>query len=68
MHVYHDLTTGNAEIVINETTAPICVDGVSQHQLINRLWAHELVLGSTSHWQVIGGRRRHGLDPAPTGP
>jgi len=66
MHVFHDRDTGDAEIVIDDETTPIHVNGVSQPQLIQRLWAHDLILGSTSHWQAIGGRHRHGLDRAPT--
>lgn len=66
MHVFHDPTTGNAEIVLGDNTAPIHINGISRQRLVEHLWGHDVVLASTSHWQVIGGRHRHGLDPAPT--
>lgn len=61
-HVFHDQATGNAEIVFDENTAPIRINGISRHRLNDHLWAHDLVLGPTSHWQLVGDRHRHGLD------
>lgn len=64
MRVYHNLTTGEAEIV-QDGKPSITLLARSLQQLVDALWKRGFVLGRTSHWADDGDRRRHGLDLAP---